>query len=148
MQYLGDLLMRNLTVPEFLSGMSIGLFKEIQKSRGRIEFQNRSVGDNIIIFSDFNHNLGQQAAEEVDVGSSDPRLSDPDILFIQLRAATRCIADEGKRSEVISNIDQLEKSRGTPGYLRVYETFIASAADHMDAFGSFVPPLTKMLSEK
>jgi trehalose-6-phosphate synthase len=65
-----------------------------------------------------------------------------------LRSAARFIADEGKRSEVISNIDRLEKSRGTPGYLRVYETFIASVADHMDAFGSFVPPLTKMLSEK
>ena len=45
-------------------------------------------------------------------------------------------------------MDELEKSRGTAGYLRVYENFIASVADYMGAFGSFVPPLTRMLSEK
>ena len=150
MQYLGDLLTRNVTVHEFLSGMSTGLFNEFQKARGRIEFQERSQDDEIIIFGHFNHNPVPQAAEEhkANVASSDSRLGCADTLFVQLHAAALSVADDEKRSRVIWNIDQLEKSRRTPGYLRAYEAFIASVADHMDAFGSFVPPLTKMLSEK
>ena len=149
-QYLGDLFMRNVTVPEFLSGISIGLVNEIQRSRSRIESQARSQEDKIIIFSDFNDSLVPERAAEVDPGGSDSRINfgGPDTLFIQLRAAARSIADEVRRSEIISNIDELEKSRGTAGYLRVYENFIASIADYMAAFGSFVPPLARMLSEK
>src|ERR1700692_1851463 len=56
MHYLGDLLTRNVTLPEFLSGMSTGLFKEFQKSWGRIESQERSQDDKIIIFSNFRQN--------------------------------------------------------------------------------------------
>jgi len=145
-QYLGDLFTRNVTVPEFLSGISIGLINEIQRSRGRIESQERSQDSKIIIFSDFNDSLVPERA----AGGSESRInfSGPDTLFIQLRAAARSIADEVRRAEIISNIDELEKSRGTAGYLRVYENFIASVADYMGAFGSFVPPLTRMLSEK
>jgi hypothetical protein len=149
-QYLGDLLMRDVTVPEFLSGISIGLINEIQRSRGRIESQESAQEDKIIIFSDFIHSLVPERAAEMDPGGSESRInfSGPDTLFIRLRAAARSIADEVRRSEIISNIDELEKSRGTAGYLRVYENFIASVADYMAAFGSFVPPLTRMLSEK
>jgi len=149
-QYLGDLFMRNVTVPEFLSGISIGLINEIQRSRSTIESQARSQEDKIIIFSDFNDSLVPERAPEVNSGGSDSRInfSGPDTLFIRLRAAARSIADEVRRSEIISNIDELEKSRGTAGYLRVYENFIASVADYMGVFGSFVPPLTRMLSEK
>jgi len=148
--YLGDLFMRNVTVPEFLSGISIGLINEIQRSRGRIESQERSQDGKIIIFSDFNDSLVPERAAEVDSGGSESRInvSGADTLFIRLRAAARSIADEVRRAEIISNIDELEKSRGTAGYLRVYEDFIASVADYMGAFGSFVPPLTRMLSEK
>jgi hypothetical protein len=149
-QYLGDLFMRNVTVPEFLSGISIGLVNEIQRSRGRVESQERAQDGKIIIFSDFNHSLVPEWAAEMDPGGSESRIDSggPDNLFIPLRAAARSIADEVRRSEIISNIDELEKSRGTAGYLRVYENFIASVADYMGAFGSFVPPLTRMLSEK
>jgi hypothetical protein len=149
-QYLADLFMRNVTVPEFLSGMSIGLFNEIQRSRGRIESQERSQDGEIIIFSDFNHSLVPERAAEVNHDGSDAgiNLSGPDILFIQLRAAAQSIDDEVRRSEIISNIDELEKSRGTAGYLQVYESFIGSIADYMGLFGSFVPPLTKMLSKR
>ncbi len=126
------------------------LVNEIQRSRSRIESQARSQEDKIIIFSDFNDSLVPERAAEVDPGGSDSRIdfASPDTLFIQLRAAARSIADEVRRAEIISNIDELEKSRGTAGYLRVYENFIASIADYMGVFGSFVPPLTRMLSEK
>ncbi len=149
-QYLGDLFMRNVTVPEFLSGISIGLVNEIQRSRSRIESQARSQEDKIIIFSDFNDSLVPERAAEVDPGGSDSRIdfASSDTLFIRLRAAARSIADDVRRAEIISNIDELEKSRGTAGYLRVYENFIASIADYMGVFGSFVPLLTRMLSEK
>jgi hypothetical protein len=150
MEYLGDLLMRNVTVSEFLSGISIGLVNEIQGSRGRVEFQKRSQDGKIIIFSDFNHILMRRRAAEVDPGGYDSRInfSGSDTLFIQLRSAARSIADEIRGSEIISSIDELEKSRGTAKYLRAYENFVAAVADYMGAFGSFVPPLTRMLSEK
>jgi hypothetical protein len=149
-RYLGNLFMRNVTVPEFLSGMSIGLFNEIQRSRSRIESQERSQDGEIIIFSDFNHSLVRKRAGEVDSGGSDSgiNVSGPDILFIQLRAAARSVADEVRSSEIISNIDELEKSRGTAAYLRAYQNLIASVANYMGAFASFVPPLTRMLSER
>ena len=150
MQYLGDLLMRDVTVPEFLSGISTGLINEIQRSRSRVEFQKRSRDGKIIIFSDFNYSLVRKRAAQVDPGGCDSRikLSDPEILFIELRAAAQSVADAAHRSEIISNIDQLEKWRGTAGYLPVYENFIASIEDYMGAFGPYVPPLTKMLSEE
>ena len=150
MQYLGDLLMRDVTVPEFLSGISTGLINEIQRSRSRVESQKRSQDGKIIIFSDFNYSLVRKRAAQVDPGGCDSRikLSDPEILFIKLRAAAQSVADEAHRSEIISNIDQLEKWRGTAGYLPVYENFIASIEDYMGAFGPYVPPLTKMLSEE
>jgi hypothetical protein len=65
-----------------------------------------------------------------------------------MRAAARSIADEVRRSEIILNIEELEESRGTAGYLGTYENFIVSVADYMAAFGSFVPPITRILSEK
>ena len=146
MRYLRDLLLRNVTVGEFLWGLSIGLRKEIQRSRGRIGYPQ---GDKIIIFSGYEQNfLLQQGADERG-GDSPCRLnvSAPDVLFIQLRAAARTLADELDRAEIISSVEQLERSKGTPDFLQAYQTFIASIAAHRRAFGSFVPSLTKMLSE-
>jgi hypothetical protein len=149
MDYLGDLFTRNVTVPEFLAGLSTGLIREIQTSLGRVEFQQNARDDKIIIFGDFNHGLVHRGAE-ADLEGSDSRinLSAPDIMFIQLRAAARSVANEMRRSEIISNIERLEVSRGTLSYQRAYEDFIASVADYIGAFGSFVPTLTKLLSEK
>ena len=150
MEYLGDLFTRNVTVAEFLAGLSTGLIGEIQRSRGRGEFRQGSQDAKIIIFSDFNYTLVRRCAAEVDPEGLDSRInfSDPDVMFVHLRSAARSIADEIRRSEIISNIDRLEISRGTFSYQRAYEDFIASVADYMGAFGSFVPPLTKLLSEK
>jgi hypothetical protein len=146
LRYLRDLLLRNVTVGEFLWGLSIGLMKEIQRSRGRIEYPEE---DKIIIFSGYEQNfLLQQSAD--DRGDDSPcrlNVSAPDVLFIQLRAAARTLANELERAEIISSVEQLEKSKGTPDFLQAYQTFIASIAAHRRAFGSFVPSLTKMLSE-
>jgi hypothetical protein len=65
-QYLRDLLTRNVTILEFLKGISTGLFNEIQRSRGRIEFQKRSWMNKIIIFSACDHNLVRGQAAEID----------------------------------------------------------------------------------
>lgn len=150
MEYLGDLFTRNVTVAEFLAGLSTGLIGEIRRSRGRGEFPQDSQDDKIIIFSDFSRTLVRRCAAEADPEGLDSRInfSDPGVMFVQLRSAARSIADEIRRSEIISNIDRLEISRGTFSYQRAYEDFIASVADYMGAFGSFVPPLTKLLSEK
>jgi len=64
LEYLGDLLLRNVTVPEFVAGISIGLVKEIQRSRERVEFQRRSQGEKIIIFSDFVPQLAKFLSEK------------------------------------------------------------------------------------
>src|SRR5258706_14829007 len=149
-QYLGDLFMRNVTVPEFLSGISIGLVNEIQRSRSRIESQARSQEDKIIIFSDFNDSLLPERAAEVDPGGSDSRInfSGPDTLFIRLRAAARSIADQVRRSEIISNIDELEKSRGTAGFPSGYENFSPCPSALLARFRSVEPPLSRMRSRK
>lgn len=146
LRYLRELFMRNVTVGQFLWGLSIGLINEIQRSRGRIEFPQ---GDKIIIFSGYEQNFRLQQGVEAGVGGSHSRLgvSTPDVLFIQLRIAARSLAKELERREIFLNIEQLEKSKGTPDFLQAYQTFIASIAAHMRAFGPFVPALTKMLSE-
>src|SRR5260221_1731195 len=50
-QYLGDLFIRNVTVPEFLFGISIRLAKQIQRSRSRIEFPAGPQEGKILIFT-------------------------------------------------------------------------------------------------
>ena len=147
LRYLRDLFLRNVTVGEFLSGLSIGLINEIQRSRGRIELPR---GDTIIIFSGYEQYFLLQPDAEAAVGASHCRLngsSAPDALFLQLRNAAGSLANTLKRVEIISNVEQLEKSKGTPAFLQAYQTFIDSIDGHMRTFGSFVPPLTKMLSE-
>ena len=147
-QYLRDLLLRNVTVPEFLSGISLGLFHQFQKSCGNLESQQGSQNDNIIIFSGYNHTfLPVQPAESDDRGP-DSRFDVSSILFVQLRAAARSLADETQRARIVSLVSQLETYKGTPRFLKAYQDFVASIAGHLDAFGSYLPELTKMLSEK
>jgi len=147
-QYLADLLLRNVTVPEFLSGISVGLFHQIQKSCGKLESQQGSQDDNIIIFSGYNHTFLPVQAAECDDRGPDFRFNVSSILFVQLRAAARSLADDTQGARIVSLVGQLETYKGTPRFLKAYQDFVASIAGHLDAFGSYLPELTKMLSEK
>jgi hypothetical protein len=58
------------------------------------------------------------------------------------------ITDEIERNDIVARINQLEKARGSAGFLQAYQNFIASAANHMTVFAPFLPVLAQMLSNK
>ncbi len=47
--------------------------------------------------------------------------------FVELRKAAESLVDDTKREELISRLDDLERSQGTIGFLRSYQNFIACA---------------------
>lgn len=69
-----------------------------------------------------------------------------DQLFVQLREAARTIGNESERAMIIVRLDDLERARGSSGFLQAYQGFIASVADYMTIFGPFIPALTQMIS--
>jgi hypothetical protein len=72
---------------------------------------------------------------------------DPDRLFKELRGAVaRDVEDEIKQQEILRQVSELKKTRGTPQFVEVYQQFISSTADHMTIIAPFIPALTQMLS--
>ncbi len=67
-------------------------------------------------------------------------------VFVQMQDTARAIPDENERNEIVARLKELEKARGSEGFLPAYKSFIASAADHMTLFGPFLPMLTQMLT--
>ncbi|PYT96383.1 MAG: hypothetical protein DMG36_00555 [Acidobacteria bacterium] len=67
-------------------------------------------------------------------------------LFVQMQEAARSIKDENERNEIGCRLHQLEKARGTGGFLQAYQNFMASAANHMTVFAPFLPMLAQMLT--
>jgi hypothetical protein len=67
------------------------------------------------------------------------------LLFVQMREKASAIADETERKDIVARVDELEKARGSTGFLAAYQNFMASAADHMTVFGPFLPALAQML---
>ena len=55
------------------------------------------------------------------------------------------IQQESECSELLSKIDELEKTRGTTGFAQRYSEFIALAANHMTLFTPLLPALTQWL---
>lgn len=49
-------------------------------------------------------------------------------------------------AEIVTAIDQMENSIGTPSFLEKYNAFIQSAANHMTLFAPFIPALTTLLT--
>lgn len=50
-----------------------------------------------------------------------------------------------ERTEIITQIDQLEESVGKPIFLEKYQNFITTAANHMTLIAPLIPELTKLL---
>lgn len=71
-----------------------------------------------------------------------------DRLFAQMREEARSITDEAERKYIVARLDELQEARGSDGFLRAYQNFMASAADHMTVFAPFLPVLAQMLSSK
>lgn len=67
-------------------------------------------------------------------------------LFVQMHEKTRSITDETERKDIVARLDELEKARGSAGFLQAYQSFMASAANHMTVFGPFLPALAQMFS--
>jgi hypothetical protein len=65
--------------------------------------------------------------------------------FAQLRGAlTDSLRDGPEKVDTLTRLDALEKAKGYT-FLRYYSTFIASAANHMNVVGPFIPGLTSIM---
>ena len=69
-------------------------------------------------------------------------------LFVQMQEAARSITDENERNEIVSRLPELEKARGTGGFLQAYQNFMASATNHVTVSVPFLPILAQMLTSK
>ena len=69
-------------------------------------------------------------------------------LFVQMQDTARSISNETERNEIVARLHELEKARGSGGFLQAYQNFMASAANHMTLFAPFLPMLAQMLSNK
>ena len=61
------------------------------------------------------------------------------------RAIESGVSDPARRAEILSKIDDAEKSKGTGGFLRAYQALVGTAADHLLLLTPFMPDLTKLL---
>ncbi len=55
------------------------------------------------------------------------------------------IQNESDKAQILSKIDELEKSVGTKEFLTKYQEFIGTTADHISLIAMFIPYLTKLL---
>lgn len=55
------------------------------------------------------------------------------------------VIDPVKRQEIVAKLDELEQSKGTPGYASKFRDFIAVTADIMTIIGPFIQPLTTLI---
>ena len=59
-----------------------------------------------------------------------------------LRSLAKGLENE---SEILKNIDEMQKNVGKPSFKEKYNNFVASVANHMTAFGPFISIIAKML---
>ena len=55
------------------------------------------------------------------------------------------VADDAERQQILDRLAELEAAKGTGTFLTKYQSFIASAANHMTLLAPFIPALTQML---
>jgi hypothetical protein len=55
------------------------------------------------------------------------------------------VPEDGRRAELLNQVDNLERAQGTPSFLERYKAFMAVAADHLTLLSPFLPALTQML---
>jgi hypothetical protein len=69
-----------------------------------------------------------------------------DSIFVELREQAKSIEDEAARTAILSRIDSLESANGTGGFLAAYQSFMATASNHITVFALLLPTLAQMLS--
>lgn len=67
-------------------------------------------------------------------------------VFVELREQAKSVADEAARADILARIDALESTQGTGGFLAAYQSFMATASNHITVFGPLLPFLAQMLS--
>jgi len=65
--------------------------------------------------------------------------------FNQLRATIESGVVEPDRSALIQEVNALEAAKNSPSFAERYQSFIASAANHITLVAPFIPALTEML---
>jgi hypothetical protein len=65
--------------------------------------------------------------------------------FNQLRRTIESSVVEPDRGLLISEVNALEIANNSPGFAQQYQSFIASAANHITLIAPFIPALTEML---
>jgi hypothetical protein len=67
-------------------------------------------------------------------------------VFGELRQAVENgIRDDGERAKLMQHIAEMEKSAGGSNFIKAYQDFMATAANHMSVIGPFLPALTSFL---
>jgi hypothetical protein len=68
-------------------------------------------------------------------------------LFKEMRKVIESQIEAGiKQTELLTAVDAMESSKGTPTFLSAYQSFMVAAANHVTVFAPFIAPLAKMLS--
>ena len=71
----------------------------------------------------------------------------PDEVFRELREIIASnIQQQAERSELLSKVDELERTRGTGGFVQKYSEFVGLAANHLALFTPLIPALTQWLT--
>lgn len=92
------------------------------------------------------YNIG--SAGKVNIQSTDNSTSTVNItandmaIMDTLRSLAKGLENE---SEILKNIDEMQKNVGKPSFKEKYNNFVASVANHMTAFGPFISIIAKML---
>ena len=56
------------------------------------------------------------------------------------------VDDPVTQAEILASLENMKKTKGTPGFTAAYQKFIQVAGDHMKVIGPFVGPLTMLLA--
>lgn len=92
------------------------------------------------------YNIG--SAGKVNIQSTDNSTSTVNItandmaIMDTLRSLAKGLENE---SEILRNIDEMQKNVGKPSFKEKYNNFVVSVANHMTAFGPFISMIAKML---
>lgn len=68
-------------------------------------------------------------------------------IFADMRQVIQTrIANEVERTRILIELNELEAAKGSDRFSQKYQSFIASAANHMTVLAPFIPALTQMLT--
>jgi hypothetical protein len=81
----------------------------------------------------------------IDVSTNIATMPSPQV-FAVLRGALSEVADVEQRTLLLTQIDEMEASQGSPGFIARYQAFVQAAANHMTIVAPFIPALTQLLS--